>query len=94
MRVLEAIEKKPRQSGSNIYALVLALKAVTCGVKVALVVKNPPTVAGDIKRPGFDPWVQKVPWRREQQPTPVFLPGESHGQRGLVQSMESHSRNN
>jgi len=51
--------------------------AVTCGVKVALVVKNPPTIAGDIKRPGFDPWVQKIPWRREQQPTPVFLLGES-----------------
>ena len=28
----------------------------------------------------FDPWVGKIPWRREQQPTPEFLPGESHGQ--------------
>ena len=34
--------------------------------------------------PGFDPWVGKIPWRREWQPTPVFLPGESHGQRSLV----------
>ena len=33
---------------------------------------------------GFDPWVGKIPWRREWQPTPVFLPGESHGQRNLV----------
>ena len=33
---------------------------------------------------GFNPWVSKVPWRREWQPTPVFLPGESHGQRSLV----------
>ena len=32
----------------------------------------------------FDPWVRKIPWRRERQPTPVFLPGESHGQRSLV----------
>ena len=32
-------------------------------------------------RLGFDPWVGKIPWRREWQPTPVFLPGESHGQR-------------
>ena len=32
----------------------------------------------------FDPWVGKTPWRREQQPTPVFLPGKSHGQRCLV----------
>ena len=30
-------------------------------------------------RPGFDPWVGKIPWRRKWQPTPVFLPGESHG---------------
>ena len=35
-------------------------------------------------RPGFDPWVRKIPWRRKCQPTPVFLPGESHGQRSLV----------
>ena len=32
----------------------------------------------------FDPWVGKIPWRRAWQPTPVFLPGESHGQRSLV----------
>ena len=32
----------------------------------------------------FDPWVGKIPWRRILQPTPVFLPGESHGQRSLV----------
>jgi len=36
-------------------------------------------------RPGFDPWVGKIPWRkRTWQPTPVFLAGESHGQRILV----------
>ena len=33
---------------------------------------------------GFDPWVGKIPWRRKWQPTPVFLPGESHGQRSLA----------
>ena len=36
------------------------------------------------RRPGFDPWVRKIPWRRAWQPTPVFLPGESHGQRSLA----------
>ena len=36
------------------------------------------------RRPGFDPWVGKIPWRREWQPTPVLLPGESHGQRSLI----------
>ena len=29
--------------------------------------------------PGFDPWVGKLPWRREGLPTPVFWPGEFHG---------------
>ena len=33
------------------------------------------------KRPGFDLWIRKTPWRRAWQPTPVFQPGESHGQR-------------
>ena len=32
----------------------------------------------------FDPWVGKIPWRRKWQPSPVFLYGESHGQRSLV----------
>ena len=36
------------------------------------------------RRRGFYPWVGKIPWRRKWQPTPVFLPGKSHGQRGLV----------
>ena len=36
------------------------------------------------RRPRFDPWVGKIPWRRKWQPTPVSLPGESHGQRSLV----------
>ena len=31
------------------------------------------------RRPGFNPWVGKIPWRRERLPTPVFWPGESHG---------------
>ena len=36
------------------------------------------------KRLGFNPWVRKIPWRRKWQLTPVFLPGEPHGQRSLV----------
>ena len=36
------------------------------------------------RRPGFNPWLRKIPWRREWLPTPVFLPGEFHGQRSLV----------
>ena len=35
-------------------------------------------------RPGFNPWVRKIHWRRKWQCTPVLLPGKSHGQRSLV----------
>ena len=41
---------------------------------VALLVKNPPVMW----RPGFDPWVGKISWRRERLPTPLFWPGEFH----------------
>ena len=36
------------------------------------------------RRPRFNSWVRKIPWRREWQPTSVFLPKEFHGQRSLV----------
>ena len=36
------------------------------------------------RRPGFYPWAGKIPWRRTWLPMPVFLPGESHGQRSLA----------
>ena len=52
--------------------------------QVVLVVKNPPASGGDGKRPGVDPWVGKITWRRKWQPTPVFLLGESREQRSLV----------
>ena len=47
-------------------------------------VKNPSASAGDTGDVGFNPWVGKIPWSRKQQLTPVFLPGESHGQRSLA----------
>ena len=46
-------------------------------------VKNPPTNAGDVRDVGLIPRSGRFPWRRKWQPTPVFLPGESHGQRSL-----------
>ena len=36
------------------------------------------------RKPGFDPWVGKIPQRRKWQPTPVSMPRKSHGQRSLV----------
>ena len=45
------------------------------------------------RRCRFDPWVRKIVWHRKWQPNPVFLPGESHGQRSLVgYSPWSHKR--
>ena len=36
------------------------------------------------KRHRFDPWVEKIPWKRKWHPTPIFLPGKFHGWRNLV----------
>ena len=54
---------------------------------MVLVVRNQFANAGKCERCerlGFNPWVRKIPWSRKWQPTPVFLPGESYGQRSLV----------
>ena len=47
-------------------------------------VKNPPAIQEMTRRPGFNPWTGKIPWRRTGQPTLVFLPGKSHEQKSLV----------
>ena len=49
--------------------------------------KEPTCPGRSYKSFRFDSWVRKIPWRRAWQPTPVFLPGEAHGQR----SLEGHS---
>ena len=55
--------------------------------QVVLVVKNLPANAGDVRAAVLIPGLGKIPCRRAWRPTPVFLPGESHGQR----SMAGHS---
>ena len=47
---------------------------------VAQMVKNLP----GCRRPGFDPWIRKIPWRREWLPTPAVLPGDLNRQRSLT----------
>ena len=49
--------------------------------------KEPSCQCRRCKRCGFDPWVGKIPRRRKWQPTPVFLPRESHRQWSLAGSM-------
>ena len=56
----------------------------TWASQVALGVKNPPASAGDVRDTGSIPGLGRFPPRRALQPTPVFLPGKSHGQRSLV----------
>ena len=46
-------------------------------------IKNQPAKAGDVTC-SFDAGVVRIPWRRKWQPTPVFLPGEPHGQKSLA----------
>ena len=62
----------------------IQFKGIMEASQVTLVVKEPARQCRRHKRQGFDPCVEKIPWRRAQQPTPILLPGESHGQRSLA----------
>ena len=74
---------------SHFHSLLGSLTEIRCryvliwASQVALEVKNPPANSGNVRH-GFNPWVRKIPWRRAWQPTPVFFPGESRGQRSLM----------
>ena len=73
-----------RKAMTNLDSSVLKSRDITLSTKVHIVkaslvdqmVKNPPTSAGNRFR--------KIPWKRKWQPTPVFLPGEFHGQKSLA----------
>ena len=49
--------------------------------------------AGATRDSRFNLWVRKTPWRRAWQPTPVFLPGESHGQKSLAGYVQGFTEN-
>ena len=61
-----------------------------CPFSLAIIITQHTLVAQMVRiclqrrRPRFNPWVGKTPWRRAWKPSPVFLPGESQGQRSLV----------
>ena len=57
---------------------------VTYGVPRWLSGKESSCQCRRYRRLGFDPWVGRIPWSRKWQPTPVVLPGRSHGQRSLM----------
>ena len=56
----------------------------TLGIPGGASGKEPACQCRKCKRHGFDPWIRKIPWKKAWQSTPVFLPGEFHGQRSLV----------
>ena len=71
------IEKRERNDSGCYHLLWLGGKESSC----------------QFRKHRFDPWVWKNAWRRKWHPTPVFLPGKSHGQRSLVgYSPQGHKR--
>ena len=68
----------------NIESRICCQVCWTMGLPRWLSGKNPPANARRHEKCCFNPLVRKIPWRRAQQPTPVFLLGKSHGQRNLV----------
>ena len=78
-RIRNSTEMSNMLTSSQIFKLTAPISSNGAS-QVALMVKNLPASAGH----QFDAWVGKMPWRRAQPPTPVFLPGESRGQRSLA----------
>ena len=84
MRRLDGISDSMEMNLSKLWEMVtghLWRTRFQFGFAGGSVVKNH---AGDTVECGYDPQVRKIPWRRKWRPTPVFLPGESYGQRRLV----------
>ena len=74
-------------TSSEVVSAVVCEHSISSDLKVGLLVgasgKEPTCECRRHKKHRFNPWVGKMPWRRKWQPTPVFLPGESHAQRSL-----------
>ena len=71
------------------FSIHLPTSLVSEGAQLSFIVggtsgKEPTYQSRRHKRHRCNPWVGKIPWRRKCQPTPVFLPGKSQGQRSLA----------
>ena len=60
---------------------------------MVLLVQNPPANIGDKRHEGSIPGVGKIPWKRKWQPAPVFVPGESHGEKSLSMGLQRVGHN-
>ena len=76
--------KQGRNARGVLLAVVLEDSISTKGLPGGISGKEAICQCRRCKRHGFDLWIRKIPWRRAWQPTPVFVPGESRGQRNLV----------
>ena len=76
---LKGLQRGEKDSYTTRILLVFAMSLAVGGTSG----KEPACQCRRCKRCGFDPWVGKIPWVA-WQPIPVFLPGESHGRRSLV----------
>ena len=75
---------QPSGGGNRQRALQISSSSHTVVCIWASLVISGKESACDAGENGFNPWVGKIPWRGEWQPTPVFLPGKFHGKRSLV----------
>ena len=73
-----AVDKKGERHGAKAFMVpfIILVGSVHIGLPRWLSWRSIHLQCG---RPGFDPWVGKICWRRERLPTPVFWPGEFHG---------------
>ena len=80
--LLEGVNKNRASSGKHLWSTycVLGFLGGTSGEESSCQCRRP-------KRPRFDPWNRKIPWRKKCQLTPVFLPRESHRQRSLARAI-------
>ena len=82
---LQGPPEKQKQQDIRIYIKRFSIKYwLIWASQVALVVKNLPANAGDIRDAALIPELGRWPWRREWQTTPAFVPGKSNRQRNLV----------
>ena len=81
-RMIDMTGKSIYNLYSTLLSNIVAFGNIRCGFPGGLVVSQ--ESAYQYRRHRFDPWVREIPWSRKWQPTPIFFPGKTHGQRSLA----------